>query len=143
MVSFKQLQHDHHHYNLTNIINSTIINTITTTPMQIIKINLVLNITSVNITRTIILITTIRTFFIIFMSITIITTIIIPTIIISVTTLITTIIISIYTFNINILSLGLIKVSTISCPGVFITVWFSIIPMLPKQTIPTKKKLTK
>lgn len=138
MVSFKQLQHDHHHYNLTNIINSTIINTITTTPMQIIKINLVLNITSVNITKTIILLTTIRTFFIIFMSITIITTIII-----SVATLITTIIISIYTFNINILSLGLIKISTISCPGVFITVWFSIIPMLPKQTIPTKKKLTK
>ena len=138
MVSFKQLQHDHHHYNLTNIINSTIINTITTTPMQIIKINLVLNITSVNITKTIILLTTIRTFFIIFMSITIITTIII-----SVTSLITTIIISIYTFIINILSLGLIKVSRISCPGVFITVWFSIIPMLPKQTIPTKKKLTK
>ena len=117
MVSFKQLQHDHHHYNFTNIINSTIINTITTTPMQIIKINLVLNITSVNITKTIILLTTIRTFFIIFMSITIITTIII-----SVATLITTIIISIYTFIINILSLGLIKVSRISCPGVFITV---------------------
>ena len=38
--------------------------------------------------------------------------------------------------------LGLIKLSRTAIPGIFVTVCFLIILLLPKQ-IPTKKKLTK
>ena len=39
--------------------------------------------------------------------------------------------------------LGLIKLSRIAFPGIFVTVCFLITLLLPKQTIRTKKKLTK
>ena len=38
--------------------------------------------------------------------------------------------------------LGLVKLSRIAFPGIFVTVCFLIILLLPKQTIPTKKKST-
>ena len=41
------------------------------------------------------------------------------------------------------MSLGLIKLSMIAFLGISVTVCFLIILLLPKQTIPTKKKLTK
>ena len=39
--------------------------------------------------------------------------------------------------------LGLIKLSRIAFPGIFVSVCFLIILLLAKQTMPTKKKLTK
>ena len=41
------------------------------------------------------------------------------------------------------ISLGLIKLSRVVFPGIFVTVCFLIILLLSKQTIPTKKKIDK
>ena len=41
------------------------------------------------------------------------------------------------------ISLGLIKLSRVVFPGIFVTVCFLIILLLSKQTIPTKKKINK